>query len=500
MASTASVLLLVLGLHHWCEHGTPPMTGNLTKAEPVAALIQRLGSASFREREAATQTLIEIGSPALEAVRQATESPDPEVRLRAVQIGQRIRQQIETVAFLEPKRVHLHFQELPVAAAVAEFAQATKYPIRLAALDSRLVGKRITLDTGEVPFWVAWDQFCKAAELTEQRPAISTDTVEDYRFRAAPMGRPGLLVDRATGRVVEQGPDARFELSPGTWKSYPTCVQGSVRFRALPSTPEPANSDRPVVGFRLEATPELQRTWLGILDVRLVRAIDEHGQSLAQSLDRDPGERIMPAAQDPVLQARAMGALVFDVQGIPIRLHPGAKVGQRLKEVQGVLSAQVLTPLRPVIALDHPLQHIGQQISGTNGETLKVLEAGPYGSDSIRLRLLLSDPHAWRLFGMPNRAQMMRRQMMLRGGLAPVPTAETGQEPATITLTDAKGQSLPLAGRTAETRIHSGRVQQDIILVYRTRNNAVAPERLAYSARRTVAIDVPFELREVPVR
>jgi len=49
----------------------------------TARLIKQLGSESFAEREAAEQRLIEIGAPAIPALREALNHPDPEVSYRA---------------------------------------------------------------------------------------------------------------------------------------------------------------------------------------------------------------------------------------------------------------------------------------------------------------------------------------------------------------------------------------------------------------------------------
>jgi WD40 repeat protein len=52
-------------------------------AEDIARLIKQLGSENFAEREAASKRLGALGEPALEQLRQAAQSADPEVRRRA---------------------------------------------------------------------------------------------------------------------------------------------------------------------------------------------------------------------------------------------------------------------------------------------------------------------------------------------------------------------------------------------------------------------------------
>ena len=51
--------------------------------EQVGQLIKQLGNESRQERERATRELVQLGAPALEALRRAMKDPDAEVALRA---------------------------------------------------------------------------------------------------------------------------------------------------------------------------------------------------------------------------------------------------------------------------------------------------------------------------------------------------------------------------------------------------------------------------------
>src|SRR4051794_12830928 len=73
----ASSLLLLLGLAAWArpQQEEPP---------DIAALLARLGSESFDERQDAERQLDALGEDALPTLRQAADdSDDPEVRHRA---------------------------------------------------------------------------------------------------------------------------------------------------------------------------------------------------------------------------------------------------------------------------------------------------------------------------------------------------------------------------------------------------------------------------------
>ncbi|MCE9528712.1 MAG: hypothetical protein K8R36_21920 [Planctomycetales bacterium] len=60
------------------------------KDDPVAPLIQQLGNDDFKKREEAEERLVELGFPAIEALRAATKSDDSEVVFRAKRALKRI--------------------------------------------------------------------------------------------------------------------------------------------------------------------------------------------------------------------------------------------------------------------------------------------------------------------------------------------------------------------------------------------------------------------------
>jgi hypothetical protein len=66
-------------------------SGKAAKSDRVAALIKQLGDGAFATREAASKELVDIGAPALAALRKAaTSSADLEIRRRAERIIQTI--------------------------------------------------------------------------------------------------------------------------------------------------------------------------------------------------------------------------------------------------------------------------------------------------------------------------------------------------------------------------------------------------------------------------
>src|SRR3954447_6210280 len=110
--------LLLAGLAVGVSAVVPSPAAGPAEASRVAQLIEQLGSASFAERERATEELDAVGVPALEALRKAAASDDPEVRRRAGELLRKVEARAEAEKVLRPTRVRLACKDAPVAEAV----------------------------------------------------------------------------------------------------------------------------------------------------------------------------------------------------------------------------------------------------------------------------------------------------------------------------------------------------------------------------------------------
>src|SRR5206468_1759599 len=93
--------------------------------------------------------------------------PEAEVRMRAGMLVKAIETRTVSGSVLAPRKVHLVYKDTPLPDAVADFSKKTGYAITLNDPEDKLKDRKITLDTGEVPFWEALDQFCAKAGLVE---------------------------------------------------------------------------------------------------------------------------------------------------------------------------------------------------------------------------------------------------------------------------------------------------------------------------------------------
>ena len=222
-----SSLLLVLALGLGTLLVVPAPAAEKATPEKVAKLIEMMGSGDFEEREKASEQLDAIGVPALEALRKASKSEDAEVRNRAGELVAKIEKRVESVNVLAPTTVHLVYKDVPVAEAIKDFARKSGYSISLLDPENKLKDRKISLDTGDVSFWRAFDLFCTESKLVAATPN------DILKLQVQPNPMPGLVPGNpgfAPGNpgFVPGNPGVR-PIAPGRPRVAP------------PAPPQPAN-------------------------------------------------------------------------------------------------------------------------------------------------------------------------------------------------------------------------------------------------------------------
>ncbi len=467
-----------------------------TNAERIRELIVQLGSSNFKEREIATQTLNDVGPAALDALQRATQSADPEIRRRAEHLTQQIQHRLQTAQLLEPKRVHLVYKDTPLSEAFADLMQKTGFPIEFAGSQTRLAGRRITLDTGNTTFWNAFDQFCQKAELVERTAVQSseqTTTVKVWNVQGAQLAVPLKTTPRVSTHT-----DGRLILVDGKPHIGPTDYVGAVRVRALPAeSVAPAGETL----FLLDIAPQPKMAWQGIVDVRIDSALDDLGQNLKPvpaGLDSDPNTIVL--AGNGVVRWDSRTGMISSgaARELPIRLKLPDKPSKILKEVKGAVAAEVQTPAHPLITVENILGAVGQSFKGPNAETVKVLEASRQTDGSVKLRLHMQNPTQDTFAGVNMRlvvngnARILRQALVQNGQVTDSPDGLTS-----LTLLDSKGKEFDLVGRGENLIANGNGIIQDIQLTYRPRDEHAEPAKLVYSGRRNVIIEIPFKLKDV---
>jgi hypothetical protein len=470
-------------------------------AEQITHLIHQLGSVSFKEREAATQALDAIGGPALDALQDAALSNDPEVGRRAQSLARAIRKRIETAQFLYPLPLRLVYNDAPVARAVEDLAKRTKFPIEMVG-SARLASRRITLDTGETTFWQAFEQFCQKAGLVEKSVAPDTDVqVRSLLLEAAGRQRALQIVDAPSNSLgFGRTWDGRLTLTDGKQPSCPTDHAGAVRIRALPSSGAKQTSAEPILFF-VEITPQPNLSWHNILDVRIERALDEDGKDIASSLEtRNDWSQGASTSSGVVLWDAQNGQSLTAPRDIPVRLKSGIKPLGVLKEVKGVFAAQVQTPPQTILAMDNILKSRGRTVVGDDGESLKLSALQRQPNGDVYAQVELTDAST------ANVVWAMRRGVLApNGGRGPgrgrrgSGTVDNSPQ-TTLVLQDAHGHSFPLAHQTEDPVVNANILSRQISCTYNSRADLGEPSKLVYTGRRTIIIEVPFSLKDVPLQ
>jgi hypothetical protein len=505
---------LLVGLLFACSLLVVPPVSAQTSADKeeaarVARLIARLGSEDFREREEATRDLDQLGPRALEALRKAAELDDAEIRRRATHLASVIGRRLETTLALEPKRVQLLFRDTPVPDALDDFARRTGYTIVLAEGRDKLAARKITLDTGSVTFWEAFDQFCQKAGVVEpsllpQARKPATAPADDVRLQQE------LLLRRriAYPTPAQMGDTNRLTVVDGKMPVLSTALAGAVRIRALPlDTPLPGqHKEEGDKVIPLEVTPEPGFGWQGVLGMRIIRASDEEGRKVRQPA---PYVGTSPEDFEDYAAMGMWGGMPYEPAPlteanphvIPACLNVGGLSSKVLKELHGIVTIQIQTPLQPLLTVDDVLKATGKEVQGPHGGTLCVTELKREKNGQINLHVHLEAPPQdgdgdlmpagrGRRF---NRAIIMWRM------------AQMAPEMPDLRLLDAKGQPWkrveevqpPAMGRPFPGPVNNA---HDFEPKFQPGVGQAEPARLVYMGRRTLILDVPFTLKDVPLR
>jgi hypothetical protein len=481
------------------------------EASRLARLIDRLGSDDFREREEAAHDLDQIGPRALEALRKAAGCNDAEIRRRAAGLVAVIGRREETKRALEPKQVRLSFRDTPLPDAVDDFARRTGYTIALAEGREKFAGRKVTLDTGVVPFWEAFDQFCQKAGVVE--PALLPPDARKPDTPGQGVAQPQAqlwLGGRAAYYTPQPAvPDtSRLTLADGKTPVLPTALAGSLRIRALPPG-TPLSGQTPGEGDKLiplEVTPEPGLGWHGVLGLRVTRAIDDQGRKVVQPIP------YVGVAADEFTDFNAVaiwGGMPYDPapvndgnpRAIPVCLHLGGHSAKTIRELHGLVTVQVQTPLQPLLTVDNVLQSAGQAVSGEHGGLLKVGEVTRAKNGQIHLKVHLEPPPQE---GDPvNDLMPGGRARRINRALVMWRMAQMPQEVHDLRLLDARGQPWQRVDDTVHPNgviVGAVGAAQDYEPTFRPAPGQAEPARLVYMGRRTLILEVPFTLRDVPLR
>jgi hypothetical protein len=263
-------------------------------------------------------------------------------------------------------------------------------------------------------------------------------------------------------------------LTSGASEALATDDSGAFRVRATarPWTDSEAQPEDAHL-IALSVWPDPKVHWQSLRGLHIDRAEDDRGQVLR------------PAENLQVRHGEGIGEYVL------VRLGKGKNPSGSLKELTGRLSLQASTGPRVLAAVDKVLNAANRAAEGTSGVRLTVIEARRR-ADAVVVHVRLTVP--------PDVIPARKPERLREADLVP---GFTGQVYSGLTLLDESGR--PLALTTTETHLLPGAnpgtpVVSGYTLTYRLPPGKGAPGRLVFYGMRTVNVEVPFRLQNVPLR
>lgn len=509
----------------------------------IAKLIDQLGSDAYVEREEASKKLDEIGVPALDDLKKAVSSSDAEVQRRARDLVAKIDRRVQAVKVLAPAKVHLKFDNVPLADALREVANKSGIPLTYQGDASILASRRITLDTGEVTFWEAFDRFCAQAGLADKKSeGMSVEEraqwVANRRQKLAPQRarvqqepeEEHTKKKEAAAHVYKPAKPIQPDLTPVVLfdrkGNVPVaCYAGALRIRQDADRKE-KDSGTPgefAVPLLLSVEPRLRA--VNVTGLSIEKATDDQGQQLSLlASDNNAGQPLgnfnaafaangnVVFAPAPVAPVAPTASSAIAQEPVSIHLKKGEKPTKCLKEVKGVVTVQVQTAPQEFVTVDKVLESTGKTVKGERGGSITLHEATKLAQGNYRLRLEMEAPPemldgADVAFAVPplpvnanaqvQQAQAVARQVQLRALNMNQMAIMRGNDMSGLALLDAKGEKFQLRTTSSRVQMNNNQMTRQYILTYQAKADQGEPARLVLSGVRTTTVDVPFTLKDV---
>jgi hypothetical protein len=343
----------------------------------------------------------------------------------------------------------------------------------------------------------------------------------------------------------------------------PTHYAGAIRIRAIANQPAPGAPEVPLgVGLQVAVEPKLLLQ--SIVATRIDKAVDDTDQALVQQTGGDDeAEPPGVAGTAPIIRGPG-GIMRMPMMGGPgqttIQFKKGEKPSKALKELKGTITAQMLSEPQPMMTVDNILKAAGTTTKGKAGGSIKIVEATRGEEGEIKLQVELEPPPDVT----PARGQGVSAVWAATPAIrlnpavpvkAPAPPAEKPKaaapenrkeapaktddgkakeevkaKPAAppaaplpgiaaapaafaanarfpgnvfngLSLVDEKGKSFPIIRVSATSQVLvAGRVETRYEITFEAAKDRSAPAKLVFSGSRPVTVDIPFTLKDVPLK
>ena len=133
----------------------------------ISEMIKSLGDSSFEVREKAEKDLGLAGEPALEQLRKARKSEDPEIRRRTESLIKKIETEFDNKKLIDPKKITMKHVDASVTEVIADLVKQSGYRIVLEDKSRALESKKISVEMKDASFWEALQTISVKANLVE---------------------------------------------------------------------------------------------------------------------------------------------------------------------------------------------------------------------------------------------------------------------------------------------------------------------------------------------
>jgi len=502
----------------------------------IAELIKQLGSDKFALREKAQHDLEGIGMPALGQLREAAKHSDLEIARRSRELLKTIEDKVAVEMLLVAKKVKFSLKDTSGDVAMWELQKQSDYQIRVVGDSVQLSRPIINLETGELPFWEAFDKLCKAGEMRERRSETAADDrvlrlrqlVQIQRFQLMPPPNTALekqmqMQMQAFARIARDvsvwaenlpklpgnQPNV-IVVRDGVPEKLATSYYGALRLRLLPAgktqsaDPQPGQENpalQRTASFILEVCPEPRLHQFSVVGRPQVdKAIDNQGRPVAVTVLA--GQQV---EDEDALVAEFLAAFVT-VGGPDIRSSRQARLefkladkqAKDLKEVSGSVTVRALGPTPDIlITVPNVLNSAGKTYQGPGDSSIQVLkiDAGLKGLFLVHLRV--QHPHTT----FPAIGTVLQRKIAEALSAKEVGNLNSTNTFGLPVLVDANGKALKVTQQAfpKSTNVANGQLSEEVMITYRAGDGVGEPTQMVLLGHRLVTAKVPFRFENVPV-
>ena len=354
-------------------------------------------------------------------------------------------------------------------------------------------------------------------EVGPQAIRVSFVPQENAQQIVPPPVLPQPLLPPGIGQIaigMDQAPAALIKekviiLKEGKFDLLLTDNRSAYRIRLL-KTPETVfgKPDDKHILIGLEVTPEPRFKLQEITGVKITKAVDESGQILEQDTNISRNDILAPPMPGRII-ARPIQALGQEGKAgavdskVPIHFLKAQKDSKSIQMLEGKLILQVLDDSKPILEITNIEKEVGKKIEGKSGAWLKINECGKDAKGFHSLRIEYDIPAdavaanaqnnriQFGNIGVQNNIIIQNGQFNMVGGAGP---ANLGG----FKIFDAEGKTLTPNSSSTSVQVGPGGTKRSVNVTYPA--NSKAPFKIIYEGGTTIAVEVPFSLKLIPLQ